>query len=743
MKPSETGLHTAAPATAMGVRGYLVWLLLAALVPVMIFAAYLLWRDARAQREAAQSVLLDNAFALRVALDRELQVAMSALETLRHSDPLERDDVEAFQSVARRVKADHPNWLTIALIAPNGQTLFNLAARPGQELPNLAGREVIQRIMKSHMPEISELSVGAVAQSQVVAIDVPVLRGRELHYILGVTLPVAKFGDLLRPFAETDGRVAAIVDNKNVVVVRSDGRDETIGQPAELLAQDSSKLDSVLAHRRDHNGAKWTVAISRSKISGWAAIVAIPDAVLDKPLERSLAELIGGFAVLLTAIMFIALAIGRRITRPIEHLAGAADDYVRGDEGIAAERSGVEEVDRLTSALRHSGAMYRQALAEREKAEASLQHAQKLEALGQLTGGIAHDFNNLLNVFSNGVQVLERTDDPARRELVLGAMGRAALRGASLTRQLATFARNNSPRADRVDLAACVEDVRELMASSLRSNVEIVMKFPEDLWPVEADASDLELAIVNMALNARDAMPKGGVLTIAAENVAGLKSPELDGDYVRLMVNDNGAGMSAEVRSRAFEPFFTTKEMGKATGLGLSQVYGFVRQSGGTVHLHSEPGHGTMLTLYLPRFSRDTNRTSDMSVAQPNSKRTLRVLLVDDDDEVASLAAEMIKELGHDVRRVANGAKAIEVLDSSEPLDLVFSDVVMPGGISGIDVALEIWLRRPGLPVVLATGFPDALREAEADKLQVLPKPYNLQGLAAAFEAALKRRTGP
>jgi PAS domain S-box-containing protein len=380
--------------------------------------------------------------------------------------------------------------------------------------------------------------------------------------------------------------------------------------------------------------------------------------------------------------------------------------------------------------------------------QAALAQAQKMEAVGQLTGGVAHDFNNLLMVLSGGLDMLVQPKDPERRDRVLSAMRQAVDRGATLTRQLLTFSRREPLKPEPIALDQRVSAMEELLARSLRGDIRVEMEFAPRLWLANADPTQLELAVLNLAVNARDAMPHGGTLTIRGENASPVEAEELEGDFVRLSVCDSGVGMKADVLNRAFEPFFTTKDVGKGSGLGLAQVYGFAKRSGGAVHIESTPGQGTRVMLLLPR-SLGKAASIEPQPARPSgsasnslSTRSATVLLVEDDEEVASLAADMIDQLGYDVIRVANGPAALGALADGRAVDIVFSDIMMPGGMSGTELAGEIMRRRPDLPVVLTTGYDaQAALLSEAPPLPLLRKPYRLDALESILAAALRGRS--
>ena len=436
-------------------------------------------------------------------------------------------------------------------------------------------------------------------------------------------------------------------------------------------------------------------------------------------------------AITLTSTIQAAVRARRQQYQVQAHLAEREDAARRLEELVVAR----------TRQLEAANKELREQIAERERVEESLRHAQRIEAIGQLTGGVAHDFNNLLMVISGGLDMLGRQPDPARQQRLMDGMRQAAGRGAALTRQLLAFSRRQALRAEPVDLRRQIGSMRELLDRSLSGDVHVALDFGPDLWPVEVDPGELELVILNLAVNARDAMPEGGTIEIRAANLPGWDADGLHGDFVRLAVIDTGTGMPPEVVARVFEPFFTTKDIGKGSGLGLAQVYGFARQSGGTVRIDTAPGRGTTIELLLPR-------SAGMPQAAARPAAELRqmgapgtrghVLLVEDDDEVAALVGQMLGELGFGVTRAASAAAALGALADGRPVDLVFSDVLMPGGMNGVELARELRRRHPDLPVVLTSAYAgNAKRDADAAGIALLPKPYRLEELAAVTQTAL------
>jgi len=369
-----------------------------------------------------------------------------------------------------------------------------------------------------------------------------------------------------------------------------------------------------------------------------------------------------------------------------------------------------------------------------EESREQLFRAQKMEALGQLTGGLAHDFNNLLTAILGACELgLRNVKDAEKVKRMLEGVRGSAQRGANLTKQLLAFARAQPLEIKQIDLKQFFSDVATLVRPSLRSNIEVVTEISDQLWPIDADAGALELVLLNLAFNARDAMNEGGTLRISAHNEVLHGKPEgLRGEHVVLTVSDTGSGMPREVMDRIFEPFFTTKSFGEGTGLGLSQVFGFAKQIGGAVQVESELGKGASFTLYLPA-SHVAGTAQGMNGAGPRG----RVLIVEDDTFVAELAADMFGELGFESTVAHSAKEALERLAGGERPQLVFTDVVMPGGITGIELARKLRERFPELPILITTGYSEQVSATEG--FPVLQKPYEMNALARAIGTLLKQ----
>jgi PAS domain S-box-containing protein len=374
----------------------------------------------------------------------------------------------------------------------------------------------------------------------------------------------------------------------------------------------------------------------------------------------------------------------------------------------------------------------RRAQEELEEARTALVQSQKLQALGELTGGIAHDFNNLMTVIRGSADLLRRGDlSEARRRQYLDAIVDTADRAATLTSHLLAFGRRQALKPEVIDLNTRLDAFAEMMSRTLGSHIEVKLDLASALWPVEVDSTQLETALLNAAINARDAMPGGGRLTIATKN-----APEEDGDLVCVSLTDSGAGMIPDVLERAFEPFFTTKAVGKGTGLGLSQIHGFAAQAGGRAEIVSPPGEGVTVRMLLPRASAASRPTArGDSVLASGGGRTL--LLVEDNDQVRAFAEALLTDLDYKVISADSAEQALDLLETKR-VDILFSDVVMPGR-SGIELAQIVRARLPHLPILLASGYSADVVRGEGSAFDILAKPYGAESVALALSRVVER----
>jgi len=375
-----------------------------------------------------------------------------------------------------------------------------------------------------------------------------------------------------------------------------------------------------------------------------------------------------------------------------------------------------------------------EAVAASERAQTALVRGQKLEALGRLTGGIAHEFNNLLQTLTTALQMAALTSNQPRVQSLIDTCKRTVGRATALTTRLGSFGRVQDAKLVTIDPGEQVRGSMQLLQGVLRQGSTLDVRCEAGLWPVTIDPLQFDLALLNLAINARDAMPDGGTLSIEVANCSVPAAGERPGgEYVRVSVGDTGMGMPPDVLARALDPFFTTKAPGQGSGLGLPQAYGFATQSQGFLALSSTVGVGTTIDIYLPRSRQALSPQPGRAPTAAPARASGRVLFVEDDPLVREAVTRGLEESGFDVQVAASGDGALALLDGGLDVDVVFSDIVMPGKVSGIDLAALLHQRRPGLPVLLATGYTD--QRADVPGVQVLAKPYEIGHLVSQLDA--------
>jgi signal transduction histidine kinase/ActR/RegA family two-component response regulator len=594
---------------------------------------------------------------------------------------------------------------------------------------------------------VSNLYFAPIGKEYSFAVQVPVLRdGRVLYYI-----SLAGFAGNLQRIMEEQGLpkgwVSSVFDARGTVVARNEKPQDFVGKPmSERLASQLRNRSSGVFESVSIDGQPVLSSFSKSLVYGWTVAIGVPLSTLTSPFEA--AWRFGVLSLMLLAVTLgAALWLARRLGHPIALLTRASEQLGSGAPLVRVE-TGLVETDLVLSALQKADmrirganelmeARVRDALAEAERAQRSVIQSQRLEALGQLTGGVAHDFNNLLMVVKTNVHLLKAQVPQLAENAPLERIQRATETGAQLTRQLLAFARRQPLRPEAIELRTRVPDVLALVRPALGAAIELEAEIHPDAGAIVADASEFELALINLAMNARDAMPTGGRLMVRVAPAA--DRPDSDRTCV-VEMRDTGTGIAREVLARIFEPFFTTKPVGKGTGLGLSQVHGFVTQIGGQVQVESEPGSGTTIRLLLPAVdgAHQVQRASAPEVRRFDG-RGARILLVEDNEAVATSTEELLRTSNYVVERLPSGDAAKSLLATSADYECILSDIRMPGATDGI--ALATWLRqhRPALPIVLMTGYTTELRQAVQLGLEVVPKPSTPETLLAVLEAARRR----
>lgn len=468
------------------------------------------------------------------------------------------------------------------------------------------------------------------------------------------------------------------------------------------------------------------------------------EAALRRQIARTRTIAWMGLSFVIAAIALLGLLMTRRITAPLREVTSASRRLGQGELDVTVSIHSNDELGVLAKAFNRMAESLRTNIARRESAEARLHEAQKLKAIGQLTGGISHDFNNILAIIMGNAQLI-REKGPGDHANQIDAIDRAATRGSELTQRLLAYSRRQplAPRA--VELPRLISEMEDLLRQSLGQSIDVRTTWDPDLWVVRADPGQIENALLNLALNARHAMSAGGTFSISCTNCHVEDCPVDDesdfapGDYVVIKVSDTGTGMSSEAARQAFEPFFTTKEFGFGSGLGLSMVYGFAKQSGGQVKLESREGEGTTVTLYLPKTDRPADQLVPERPAAPPRGQGQKILVLEDEEPVLDMVETMLEGLGYDVHGASNVEAARQILESGE-VDLVLSDVVLGGEISGPDFVVRAREKHPGLKAVFMSGYTAEDADAGSNPCNgevLINKPFRRRDLAATVQQAL------
>jgi signal transduction histidine kinase/CheY-like chemotaxis protein len=749
---------------------------LAIVTPVLIFSGLVLARYNALDRAQFEERVLDVVEDVAFELDQQLGGVISTLQALASSPSLQNGDLASFYLQANAVVPAGSS--SIILTDPSGQEVVNTRVPWGAALPTSANPLVQRDLSEIKIHHVSDLFSGAISGRTVFAISVPVARSKEVRYILSMAVSPDRFEELFDHYNVPTGWVVAIEDRPGKIVARSQPNKEFASIPVaarEAIAM--SREPEAARTTADVEGREVLFGCRRSKLANWVACAMVPMSVVEAPFKRGWWIFASWGGGLLSLSFVLAFGFGRRLAAPIQIIANQA--AVLGSRGaLEPIISPVHEANNVSSALCDALVQIRQrtreleesrqALADnnralearvaertselytemerRQAAQSALVQAQKMEALGRLVSGVAHDFNNLLTVITANLEMLEPLlkDDKSHR--LLHRANQAADVGARLVGRLLAVARRQELTPEITNLNDRLVAMTELLKRTLGEEVTLQTVLAHDLWPVRVDASQVESAVLNLAVNARDAMPNGGKLVletcnVSIDNALATAGGLVRGEYVLVSVSDTGIGMSPDVLRLAFEPFFTTKKPGKGTGLGLATIYGFVKQSGGHVTIHSGPGQGTAVKIYLPRVqnaamdSATTNETPDAEAGHGEI-----VLVVEDNEAVRETTVCRLEGLGFRVIAAEGGSAAVELLQSGREIDLVFSDVVMAGGMSGYELAQWMCKNRLETKILLTSGFVTELArasEGSAADLPVLRKPYSRAELVNALRAAL------
>jgi signal transduction histidine kinase/CheY-like chemotaxis protein len=744
------------------VRSLLLLLLLAILLPGILAVIWLVATTYESERAANARTLRESARALSMVVDREITHRVIVARVLRQSRwldagaELSSGDLLKFELRAREAIEGMGGWLELR--GPAGVLLDT--RRPLGSAPPVPAESAAQ--VRTALAEALQVRpLGADGPDSLgeahAAVIQPVQRNGRTVLNLVLTLRPVELQNIVNQQQLPAGWIGTVLDSHGRVVARSPRGSEHFGKLAtadlrqQLALASEGQFESVSL-----DGRRTTVYFSTSP-QGWTYVSAMPRSPLAGGISTAVAEVLGGALVLFGIATLGALWVSQRIVRPVYALKTAAAQMQAG-EPVEFRPSGVLECDEVAIALADAAQAMRhgrvvlerqvaEAVARTRLAEQRASQSQRIEALGRLTGGVAHDFNNLLGVISNSAHLIQRHAAAADLQAPLAATLRAVQVGSQLTQHLLRFSGRRPVRPAKLCLARFLPEVERLLSSVLGSRIEVTVQVDSGTQAVRADGGELELALINLAINARDAMPSGGALRVRARNA---EAADIDGveapagrRYVLITVSDDGLGIEPELAARVFEPFFTTKEVGSGTGLGLSQVHGFCVQAGGAARLDSTPGLGTTVSLFLPvdEGLPEAAAPAAKTDAGPQMIAGAHVLLVEDNEELGRVTAALLQSYGAIVRRAADAAQALRQVEEQPPVDIVLSDVVMPGGMDGIALARRLRHERPGLPVVLISGYNRSTEEA--GDLVVLRKPCAAEDLLRALRAGLASPSQP
>jgi len=749
----------------LGIPARLTMLALVTALPLVAVGSFAILRTVDDERAQIQSDVKQMVESFLADVDREIGAIWAELQVLATSPSLQSGDFREFDQQMRA--ALKIRGTSIVLHDTHAQQLLSTNRPFGESLPRATNSEMHDRVVATGKPQISDLIMGAVLKRPILTVGVPVFRDGAVVYVLAMGLGPEILSALMQDQKLSPDWTAAILDRKGIIVGRNRDLDRFVGQPvAPMLRQKLTEAIESWIPNVTSDGIPVYSTFRRSAMTGWTVAIGLPREFIDGPVRRARWIAFGGGAAVLALSLTLAWWVGWGIRRPVKALTTAASILASG-KPLGPFLGGVPELDQVGEALRNAATALarnreqlesmvadrtqelaitnerlRAEIIAREQAQAALLQAQKMEAIGQLTGGVAHDFNNLLTAVSGSLALLESSVSDERGLRLLRTAQRGASRGAKLTESLLAFARKQRLDPVPADLNSVIVEISEMLRRSIGTSVAVKHVLAGDLWPALVDVSQIETALLNVALNARDAMPEGGVLVIETANIRAedneLPAEVIGRDCVLVSLRDTGTGMSQEVIERAFEPFFTTKEIGKGTGLGLSMVFGVVHQSGGAVRIRSRLREGTTVQIYLPRTT-EAKAPSARPVVKHRTAERAHILVVDDDRDVRWITSEDLREIGYLVTEADSGRAALAILERDDPCDLMIADLVMTG-LTGVDTVRLARRIRPDLKVLFCSGYADISRfDEDIGNETLLKKPFRPDTLAEAVYTALHR----
>lgn len=733
------------------IHSRLILLVLSVLLPALLMGLWVMGLTQRLARDANQALLEDTSRALSMVLNLELAQRAGVVRGLALSRMLDvapnvpARTLREFDDQARRTLTGLEGWLEVRSA---DRVLIDTRLPPGQ-LPRPTASAPVPLL---DSPQILPLRHNAELGIHHASLVQPLLRNGQPVLNLTLTLLPHEFQRIIDQQKIDKNWVAAIIDSEGHVVARHPGGASYTGRLAtEQLRQRLATEREGLMHTTNLDGHE-TSLYFRTTAQGWTYVTGMPIDQFEGAMPTDIRNLALGTLILLTLAVLAAWGVSRSIVRPIHTIKRLALD-MRGGRTVQPIETGITECDEVAQAMASASQtienaqtemaqQVEQAVSLTRHAEQRMSHSHRLEALGRLTGGVAHDFNNLLGVISNSAHlVLRRTDNPALTSAVQASL-RAVAAGSRLTQHLLRFSGRQSVRPCVIPIGVFMADAAELIRAVMGQRVELTVEVDPSAPTLFADPNELELALINLALNARDAIAERGHVEIRAvraeaSDVVGLPQE----DYVVMSVTDDGSGISETLVKQVFEPFFSTKDAAHASGLGLSQVYGFCQQSGGTVRIDSTLGLGTTVSMVLPAHRASAEDDAQGVPSQLPPVLGTRVLLVEDNQELRSVTTSLLESFGCEVVCSSTAEEALRMLEKPPDVDAMISDVLMPGTMDGVTLARHARQMLPELPIVLISGH-----RGEFDEVADFPfvnKPYTPQTLVTTLQEALWAHSQP
>ena len=758
-------------AAGFSLHGRLALLVVATVLPLLAFSLTETYLRYDAERESFGERTLDLARSIARALEASHQMRVAALQALALSPALQAGDIEAFRATALEFIATKSPHSTLGIADQTGQLLFAVGDVPeGAVLPKRHNMATQEQVFRTGKPATSDLFKSAINEHQTYTVEVPVFRNGGVAYVLALDPTTVPLTELTSQHGVEEGWAVAIMDSHGIIAARRPYSEKLIGHSvSRSLLQLLQARSEGVAELISLEGIPVLTAFSHTELSGWSVAIGVPRSQFSAPLRHRVFTILGVTALILLVSLGLAASLAHRITRPIKLLARFASQAGHRSGPIAPARlTGLREVDEVgrviatTTTSLHALAdtleqRVQTEVAERVRTEQALRQSQKMEAVGQLTAGVAHDFNNLLQAQMAGLELLLDAVRGQERPTRYVQMALASSeKGARLTHSLLSFSRQQMLRPEAVDTPALLTRLRGLLSRTLDPRIALRLKVEPGLAPPLADLAQLEAALLNLCLNGRDAMAdRGGLLVVEASSgadcVSSVRLPDgLKAEHcIVFAVTDEGSGIDAGTLARVCEPFFTTKGVGKGSGLGLSMVQGFARQSGGELLIESWPGAGTRVAIWLPRATlgeagqgrKDRPDDAGLRYEEAGSRPqgSGRVLLVDDEASVRELMAEVLEGAGFDVVQASSGEEGLALLRvPTARFDALVTDYAMPG-MTGGELMAAIRRERPRFPGLVITGYAETAQLGEVPSgCRVLHKPFRTNDLVAGVVELLE-----